>query len=59
MNKEVKVTKEQFHDFQRLQFGGMYNMLHPDVRDILEITKEEHHYITNHYSELVEEYGSI
>ena len=54
---EVLVTKEQFHDFQRLQ-NGLYNMAHPDVK-ILEITKEQHHYIVEHYDELEQEYGGI
>ena len=56
---EVSVTKEQFHDFQRLQKGGLYNMVHPDVRDILCISKEQHYYMMEHYDELEKEFGGI
>lgn len=60
MNTEqVTVTKEQFHDFQRLQKSGLYNMLDPEVRNVLEISKEQHHYIVNHYAELKKEHGGI
>ena len=56
---EVTISQEQFHDYQRLQKAGLYNMLDPQVRDILEISREQHLYIINHYAELEKEYGGI
>ena len=58
-NTEVIVSKEQFHDFQRLQEDGSYNMIDPAIRDVLDLSKEEHYYILSNYEKLLDMYGSV
>ena len=54
--EEVTVTKEQFNSFKDIQEQGVCNMLSPEVRTLVGITKEQHYYILNNYSELEEKY---
>lgn len=49
-------TMYNFEKYLKLQKSGELNMLSPEVRERLEISKDEHYYIIEHYSELFEEY---
>lgn len=55
-----KPTKEQFHDYVRIQRWGVTNMW--AIRTVCELsetglTSDICLYIMNHYEELMEEYG--
>lgn len=54
--EEVTVTKGQFESFKNLQKQGVCNMVSPEVRTLVGLTKEQHYYILNNYSELEEKY---
>ena len=49
-------TMYDFEKYLELQRSGELNMVSPEVREKLGITKDEHHYILEHYSELLDEY---
>ena len=49
-------TMYDFEKYLELQKSGELNMVSPEVRERLGLTKDEHHYILMHYGELLEEY---
>jgi len=51
-----KVTQEQFESYCDLQEDGTYNMLDPMVREICDLSKEEHIAIITHYDKLKKKY---
>ena len=51
-----KVTKEQFESYCNLQDEGNYNMLDPMVREICNLTREEHIAIMENYVQLEKKY---
>ena len=51
-----KVTKEQFESYVSLQENGTYNMLDPMVREICDLTREEHMAIVTNYDKLKKKY---
>lgn len=55
--KECTVKKSEFQKFRVLQMQGICNMLSSQVRDITGLTKDQHQYIIEHYSELEEMYN--
>ena len=51
-----KVTKEQFESYLNLQESGDCNMMDPMVRDVCDLTREEHMAIITNYDELKKKY---
>jgi len=49
---EDKITATMFKEFLILQESGVYNMVSPDVRDHLGISKKQHHYMLKHFEDL-------
>lgn len=49
-------TMYNFEKYLELQKSAELNMVSPEVQTRLGITRDEHHYILEHYSELLEEY---
>jgi hypothetical protein len=41
-----------FNEFLILQQSGVFNMVSPDVRDHLGISKQQHHYMLKHFEDL-------
>ena len=56
MAKYDSKTMYNFEKYLVLQKSGELNMVSPEVQSRLGITKDEHLYILEHYSELLEEY---
>ena len=56
MAKYDTKTMYDFEKYLELQRSGELNMVSPEVQDRLGITKDEHLYILQHYSELLAEY---
>ena len=56
MAKYDAKTMYDFEKYLEFQKSGELNMVSPEVQDRLGITKDEHLYILQHYSELLEEY---
>jgi len=54
---KIKVTKEEFDRFVRVQESGRVNMMDPVVQDLADISKEVHMAIMGNYDELEEEYS--
>ena len=50
----MEITREHFLDFKVLKEKGMYDMNDPNVRILLNITKEQHKYILDNYEHLEE-----
>ena len=50
----MKITRGQFLNFKKLKESGLYNMIDPNIRRILDITKEQHRYILENYEHLEE-----
>lgn len=58
MNIKSRVTKEQFHEYDRLLKSGLYkNMVDPEVAYVLGIDRRQHIYIMVHYEELKKKFG--
>jgi hypothetical protein len=51
-----EVTEEQFKAYVSLQEEGTYNMLDSMVREICDLTREEHAAIIINYDELKKKY---
>jgi len=47
-----EITKEQFEAYVNLQNDGSYNMLDPMVREICDLTRQEHMNIITNYDTL-------
>ena len=59
MSKFDDKMMRQFEQYLKLQKSGEINMVSAQVRERLGITKEEHVYIMEHYSELLKEYNDL
>ena len=60
MSERIKPTKEQFHDYLRIQHSGVTNMFAVNVVCDLSyegLTKAHCLYIMDNYEQLLEEYG--
>ena len=52
----MKVSKEQFKEYRRVQDSGMFNMFSPDARALTSLSRSEWLYILKNYSELKTKY---
>ncbi len=52
-------TLYNFEKYLELQRSGKYNMVSPEAREALGLSKEEHQYIIKNYSEILKEYESL
>ena len=59
MAKYDTKTMYNFEKYLALQKSGELNMVSPEVQSRLGISRDEHHYILKHYSELLEEYEEL
>ena len=59
MAKYDTKTMYDFEKYLELQESGELNMVSPEVQSRLGITRDEHHYILQHYSELLAEYEEL
>ena len=59
MAKYDTKTMYNFEKYLALQKSGELNMVSPEVQSRLGITKEEHLFILEHYSELLNEYEEL
>ena len=60
MSEKIKPTKEQFHDYLRIQYSGVTNMFAINIVCDLSyegLTKPICMYIMDNYEQLLEEYG--
>lgn len=47
------ITSEMFKEFLILQQSGVYNMVSPEVRDHLGISKQQHFYMLKNFDDLM------
>ena len=52
----MKVSKEQFKEYRRVQDSGMFNMFDPQAREMTSLDRDEWIYIISNYDQLVTEY---
>lgn len=57
MSEAITISKEKMLEFIELRDEGDYNMIDPAVREILELSREEHYYLLSHFDELCKKYG--
>ena len=50
---EDSITSKMFNEFLILQQSGVYNMISPEVREHLDISKQQHHYMLKHFDDLM------
>ena len=53
---KMKVSKEQFKEYRRVQDSGMFNMFDPQAREMTSLDRDEWIYIISNYDELEAEY---
>jgi len=53
----MEITRDQFDNYRRVQFEGLYNMFSEDARLDTGLTREEHLVIIENYVGLVKKYG--
>ena len=55
----MKITKEQFHAYQKVQFRGLWNMFDSQAREATGLPREVYVAILTQYDELQKEYGDL
>ncbi len=48
-----QITAKMFNEFLILQQSGVYNMVSPEVREHLDISKQQHHYMLKNFDDLM------
>lgn len=53
----MKVTKQEFAEYVRVQMSGLFNMFNPHARLATGLSREKYLYIIKNYAALKEKYG--
>jgi hypothetical protein len=53
----MNITLQQFNAYRKVQFGGRFNMLHPNARIISGLPRDIYFYIIQNYEALQKQFG--
>lgn len=55
-NENIEISEKTFRKYLKLQEKGDYNMMSPQVRIKLGLTREEHQYLMFNYEKIAKQY---